>query len=71
MKICRQEQFWVKVLRRVGGPIPQHGAVPTLWIWSLWKSLLSKRNMRTKSGTETAGKAIQRLPHLGIHPIRR
>jgi hypothetical protein len=23
----------------------------------------------TKCGGETAGKAIQRLPHLGIHPI--
>jgi hypothetical protein len=31
--------------------------------------LLSKGNAGTKSGTETEGKAIQRLPHLGIHPI--
>jgi hypothetical protein len=26
-------------------------------------------NMETKCGAETEGKAIQRLPHLGIHPI--
>ena len=26
-------------------------------------------NMETKCGAETKGKAIQRLPHLGIHPI--
>jgi hypothetical protein len=26
-------------------------------------------NMETKCGAETEGKAILRLPHLGIHPI--
>jgi hypothetical protein len=26
-------------------------------------------NTETKCGAETEGKAIQRLPHLGIHPI--
>jgi hypothetical protein len=31
--------------------------------------LLSKGSTGTKSGIETEGKAIQRLPHLGIHPI--
>jgi hypothetical protein len=32
----RQEQFWVKILERVGGPIPQLGVgvMPNLWIWS-------------------------------------
>jgi hypothetical protein len=25
----------------------------------------------TKCGAETKGKAIQRLPHLGIHPMHR
>jgi hypothetical protein len=30
----RQEQFWVKILWR-DGPIPQPGAMPNLWIWSL------------------------------------
>jgi hypothetical protein len=33
------------------------------------KLLLSKRNAGATSGAETEGKAIQRLPHLGIHPI--
>jgi hypothetical protein len=32
---------------------------------------LSKGNTGTKNGEETEGKAIQRLPHLGIHPIHR
>jgi hypothetical protein len=33
---------------------------------------LSKENTGTKkNGTVTEGKAIQRLPHLGIHPIYR
>jgi hypothetical protein len=31
--------------------------------------LLSKGNTETKCGAETEGKAIQRLPHLGISPI--
>jgi hypothetical protein len=32
---------------------------------------LSKGNAGTENGAETEGKAIQRLPHLGIHPICR
>jgi hypothetical protein len=31
--------------------------------------ILTGGNMETKCGAETEGKAIQRLPHLGIHPI--
>jgi hypothetical protein len=31
--------------------------------------MLKGGNMETKCGTETEGKAIQRLHHLGIHPI--
>jgi hypothetical protein len=31
--------------------------------------ILTGGNMETKCGAETAGKAIQRLPHLRIHPI--
>jgi hypothetical protein len=31
--------------------------------------ILIGRNMKTKCGAETEGKPIQRLPHLGIHPI--
>jgi hypothetical protein len=32
---------------------------------------LSKGNIGTKSGIETEGKAVRRLPHLGIHPTCR
>ena len=31
--------------------------------------ILTGANTETKCGAETVGKAIQRLPHLGIHPI--
>jgi hypothetical protein len=31
--------------------------------------ILTGGNTKTKCGAETEGKAIQRLPHLGIHPI--
>ena len=31
--------------------------------------ILTGGNMETKCGAETEGKAIQRLPHLVIHPI--
>jgi hypothetical protein len=31
--------------------------------------ILMGANMETKCGAEMEGKAIQRLPHLGIHPI--
>jgi hypothetical protein len=31
--------------------------------------MLTGGNIETKYGAETEGKAIQRLPHLGIHPI--
>jgi hypothetical protein len=35
-----------------------------------WKgeSILTGANMETKCGAETEGKAIQKVPHLGIHP---
>jgi hypothetical protein len=32
-------------------------------------SFLMGGNMGTECGAETEGKTIQRLPHLGIHPI--
>ena len=32
---------------------------------------LYKGNAETKSEAETEGKVIQKLPHLGIHPICR
>jgi hypothetical protein len=31
--------------------------------------ILTGRNMETTCGAETEGKATQRLPHMGIHPI--
>jgi hypothetical protein len=31
--------------------------------------ILTGGNMETKCGAETERKAIQRLPHLGVHPI--
>ena len=31
--------------------------------------ILTGENMETKCGVDTERKAIQRLPHLGIHPI--
>jgi hypothetical protein len=31
--------------------------------------ILTKENMEIKHAAETQGKAIQRLPHQGIHPI--
>jgi hypothetical protein len=33
--------------------------------------ILKGGNKETKCGAETEGKAIQKLPHLGIHPIYR
>jgi hypothetical protein len=33
--------------------------------------ILKERNTEPKSGAETEGKAIQRLPHLEIHPTYR
>jgi hypothetical protein len=33
--------------------------------------ILTGGNIETKYGAETEGKAIQRLPNLGIHPIYR
>jgi hypothetical protein len=33
------------------------------------KKILTGRNTETNRGAETEGKAIQRLPQLGFHPI--
>jgi hypothetical protein len=33
--------------------------------------ILMERVTETKYGVETEGMAIQRLPHLGIHPIKK
>jgi hypothetical protein len=34
-----------------------------------WNKILTGANTERKGRVETEGKAIQRLPHLGIHPI--
>jgi hypothetical protein len=34
-----------------------------------WNKILTAGNMETKCGAETEGMTVQRLPHLGIHPI--
>jgi hypothetical protein len=34
-----------------------------------WNKIPVGGNTETKHGAETEGKAIQRLPHLRIHPI--
>jgi hypothetical protein len=33
------------------------------------EKILMGRNMKPKCGAETEGKAIQRLSHLGLHPV--
>jgi hypothetical protein len=34
-----------------------------------WDKIPMGENTETKRGAETEGRTIQRLPHLGIHPI--
>jgi hypothetical protein len=34
-----------------------------------WNKILMGGNMESTCGAETEGKVMQRLPHLGIHPI--
>jgi hypothetical protein len=42
--------------------------VDALVLLRRWNKILMGANIETKCGTETEGKVIQRLPHLGIHP---
>jgi hypothetical protein len=45
-------------------------SVDTLVLLRRWgDKILKERVTETKCGVETEGKAIQRLSHLGIHPI--
>jgi hypothetical protein len=48
-----------------------HPTITTILILILTTLLQSKGNAMTKNGAEAEGKAIQRLFHLGIHPIYR
>jgi hypothetical protein len=45
----------------------QNMDVSVLLRWG--NKVLTGENLETKCGAETEEKAIQRLPHLGIHPI--
>ena len=38
-------------------------------LFRMVNKILTGGNMETKCRAETVGKAIQTLPHLGIHPI--
>jgi hypothetical protein len=54
------------------GMAPNWGLGPPTHLQNFNPELfLSKENTGTKSGMETEGKAIQRLPYLGIHPTCR
>ena len=44
-------------------------SVDALVLLSRRNKILIGVNMEKKCGAETEGKAIQKLPHLGIHPI--
>jgi hypothetical protein len=44
-------------------------SVGALFLLRMGNKILMGTNMETKCGAETEGKVIQRLPHLGIHPI--
>ena len=41
----------------------------TLVLLRMGNKITMGEDIETKYGAETEGKAIQRLPHLGIHPI--
>jgi hypothetical protein len=56
---------------RHGPPVEGWGHPPTHLQNVNPELLLSKGNTETKSGAKTEGKAIQRLPHLGIHSTGR
>jgi hypothetical protein len=40
-------------------------------LFKMVNKILTGGNMKTNCGAEAEGKAIQRLPHLEIHPIYR
>jgi hypothetical protein len=44
-------------------------SVDVLFLLRRWNKILMGRNMETKCGAETEGKAIQRMPHLRFHTI--
>jgi hypothetical protein len=44
-------------------------SVDTLFLLRMGNKILMEGVTETKFGAEQEGRAIQRLPHLGIHPI--
>jgi hypothetical protein len=44
-------------------------SVDSLVLLKRGKKILTRANMEAKNGAETEGKAKQRLPHMGIHPL--
>jgi hypothetical protein len=71
-------RYWYQSMlySRQLGTEGEGGSWPLLagWLYfvrSQASMLLSKGNTGTKTGAETEGKAIQRLPHLRIHPTCR
>jgi hypothetical protein len=64
-RTCRDHIQWIGMAPGWGlGPHSHFKNFNPEWFLSKW-------NSGTKSGSETEGKAIQRLPHLGIHPTCR
>ena len=47
----------------------QYQSVDASVLLRMGNKILTGGNMKTKRGAKTEGKAIQRLPHLGINPI--
>ena len=47
----------------------ENQTVGALVLFRNGNKILTEEIMETMCGIETEGKAIQRLPHLGIHPI--
>jgi hypothetical protein len=47
----------------------EYQSVDTLVLLRISNKIHMGGDMETKCGTESEGKAIHRLPHLGFHPI--
>jgi hypothetical protein len=47
----------------------EYQCVATLFLLRRGNKIFMEGDTETKCGAETEGKAIQRLPHLQIHPI--
>ena len=44
-------------------------SVDTSFLFRIWNKIPMEAVTETKVGAETEGMTIQKLPHLGIHPI--